>query len=444
MDRRNFLIGSLPLVPAGCASGGPLRSLAARNVMVTTKTGAVTGSQREQTLQFRGIPYAVAERFRPPQPLRWSTPKDATAPGPIAPQNPSQMDLYIGTNTPLPQGEDCQRLSLWTPSLDGRRPVMVFIHGGAYVSGSGEDARYSGDRLAADGDVVVVNVSYRLGALGFACLPDLGARDLGLLDILAGLDWVRENCASFGGDPGNVTVFGQSAGAHAIATILARPRGAPFHKAILQSPPLAAPLSVAEAERVGASFLAALKTNPVEASVSEILEAQLKVTASGGRRMAFAPISPSFAPSTPTAGRGLILMSGWTLDDSAPFIALASGKPLSLFGSAAEKAATAQVTEQTFGKPARDFANNWSKAGADCSVYRFDWRPAGAPLGAGHCLELALLLGAPSDWANAPMLGQARVEQVQEIGSQLRKEWGKFARSGTGPAKQAWLARPDL
>ncbi|MBI3864220.1 MAG: carboxylesterase family protein, partial [Planctomycetia bacterium] len=177
--------------------------------------------------------------------LRMLPIRDATRPAAICPQAPSRLSFAMGDLADT-QDEDCLTLTVWTPSAGGARrpvplPVLVWLHGGAYVSGGGALDWYSGARLAREGDLVVVGVNYRLGALGWLHHRDLCAGNLGLLDQHAALEWVRDNIAAFGGDPGNVTLWGQSAGAQSIALLLMRAssRGL-FRRAILQSAPLGA------------------------------------------------------------------------------------------------------------------------------------------------------------------------------------------------------------
>jgi para-nitrobenzyl esterase len=217
------------------------------NRTVATSRGRLVGSEERGLVVFRGVPFARTpvgpHRLRPPEPPpRWDGVREARRFGPAAPQNAAEMGplfrLGIGETA-----EDCLHLNVWTPAPDGaRRPVLVWIHGGAFVLGAGSQLLYDGSTLARRGDVVVVTLNYRLGALGFLhlatrfgeALPASGNE--GLLDQIAALEWVRDEIASFGGDPGNVTVFGESAGSMSCATLLGTP-GAQglFHRAILQS-----------------------------------------------------------------------------------------------------------------------------------------------------------------------------------------------------------------
>jgi para-nitrobenzyl esterase len=201
-----------------------------------TNSGRVSGLARQGHTAFLGIPYAKAERFAPPEPATpWSGVKEATTIGFAAPQT---SHAIIGFAASGPQGEDCLNLNVFTPACDGgRRPVMVWIHGGGFTHGAGYEPLYDGGSLAVRGNVVVVTINYRLGALGLLCLPEIGARgNQALLDQVMALTWVRDNIGAFGGDPADVTVFGESAGSAAIGCLLTMPsaRGL-FRRSIQQS-----------------------------------------------------------------------------------------------------------------------------------------------------------------------------------------------------------------
>src|SRR5208337_918811 len=223
--------------------------MAIDDLVVETTYGPVRGSDDGRARAWKGIRYAAPPvgdlRFRatePPQ--RWTEVADATSFGPACPQ-PSfpNMPLDLGA----PQSEDCLRLNIWASSdtqPGNGKPVMVWLHGGAYVLGSSSQPLYDGRRLVGSGDVVVVTVNYRLGALGFLDLSsfDTARRrfdsNIGLRDVLAALGWVRDNIAAFGGDPQRVTLFGESAGAGIVTTLLASPAAEGlFAGAIAQSSP---------------------------------------------------------------------------------------------------------------------------------------------------------------------------------------------------------------
>ena len=239
--------------------------------VVRTTAGELRGSIENGMAVFRAVPYAAAPtgelRFKPPQPMPgWQGVRDATRDGPIAPQGRSRLAHVMG-DFERPQSEDCLTLTVWTPAADSRkRPVLVWIHGGAFASGAGSLPWYSGERLAANGDVVVVSINYRLGALGFLCLPGISEGNLGLLDQVAALRFIRDNIAAFGGDPDNVTVVGQSAGAASIAIIMTMPQaGGLFRRAILQSTPFGRMARTLEdSHRIGQRLLDVLGLKPDE------------------------------------------------------------------------------------------------------------------------------------------------------------------------------------
>ena len=210
---------------------------------VDTQNGQVAGFVEDGISKFYGIPYAAAPvgdcRWRAPQPVEpWTGVRDAFAFGPICLQTVgSTFDL----RTPL-ESEDCLYLNVWTESStpDEARPVMVWIHGGGNLGGAGSEQAFDGTRLATKG-VVAVTFNYRLGAFGFLAHPDVGA-NFGVLDYVAALTWVRDNIANFGGDPNNVTIFGESAGAVAVRTLLSCPPATGlFHRAIIESAGFEAP-----------------------------------------------------------------------------------------------------------------------------------------------------------------------------------------------------------
>ena len=215
---------------------------------IATASGQVTGTRESEsgTCVWRGIPYAAppvgALRWRPPQPpASWGGVRQATSWGPICMQQ-GVMDP-INFDPSGKQDEDCLYLNIWRPDRPGKLPVMVWVHGGAYTGGTGNTPLYWGDRLARDGDVVVVTLNYRLGAFGFLAHPALRAEEAsqttgnyGSLDQIAALKWVQTNIAAFGGDPAQVTLFGESAGGWTVCTLMASPlANGLFQRAILES-----------------------------------------------------------------------------------------------------------------------------------------------------------------------------------------------------------------
>ena len=257
-----------------------------------TTAGTIEGTEENGLCVFRGVPFAappVGElRFKPPQPVEsWDGVREAKSFGPISLQASNEMleALLPPSDPPQPQSEDCLYLNVWTPSLDDdARPVMVWIHGGAFTIGSGSEDYYNGANLASRGDVVIVTINYRLGALGFLNLPALGQTNFGMRDQVAALKWVQDNIANFGGDPGNVTIFGESAGGMSVASLMASPEAAGlFQKAIPQSGAGHNALSNEETNATALKFCQALGVDPddvdalMAADPADILAASVAV-----------------------------------------------------------------------------------------------------------------------------------------------------------------------
>lgn len=244
--------------------------------VVDTAYGPVRGIDDGTAMSWKGLRYAappVGElRFRAPQPpQRWTEVADADGYGCVCPQPPvPNFPLDLGAR----ESEDCLFLNIWAPSGtapgDGK-PVMVWLHGGAYVLGASSQPLYDGSRLASRGDVIIVSLNYRVGVFGFLDLSALSGRrqfdsNIGLRDVIAALRWVRENIAAFGGDPSRVTVFGESAGAGIVTTLLAIPEaGGLFSTAIAQSSPATSVYDSNRAQRVTHQVLDFLGIGPAEA-----------------------------------------------------------------------------------------------------------------------------------------------------------------------------------
>lgn len=290
---------------------------------VITACGEISGIQRENHVEFRGIPYAEqpigVSRFKAPQPLLPDDePMAAETFGDACQQEEVSM---FGISQ---MSEDCLYLNIWTPDCDNRkRPVMVWIHGGGYQTGSGAQLIYRGGQLAVHGDVVVVTLNYRLGAFGFLYLNDLipehydvGANN-GLLDQIEALKWIRQNIAQFGGDPDQVTLFGESAGAMAIATLLACPAAQGlFKRAILQSGSADQVLTREEANKIAHRFLEVTDINPAKPDKLWQLTPQQIVKAQRDcMRMSFD--RGMYAQQVPQTGMTLVpVIDGLTLPQS--------------------------------------------------------------------------------------------------------------------------------
>lgn len=275
-------------------------------IIVETDSGKTEGYQQRGLYVFKGIPYAAApvgeQRWLPPKAVKpWSGVRQSQSYAAIAPQMVAPQGVFNQRPTEEPQSEDCLYLNVWTPGLDdARRPVLFWIHGGGFTGGSGSQPAYKGSRLSARGDVVVVTINYRLGSLGFLNLDEMTGGKIpatgneGLLDQIAAMKWVRSNIMAFGGNPENVTIFGESAGGMSIGCLLAVPQAKGlFHKAILQSGaantawPLGSAVKVAEQFLnildLGPTDVDALRSLPVERLLAAQQELAPRMLASGLR-----------------------------------------------------------------------------------------------------------------------------------------------------------------
>jgi para-nitrobenzyl esterase len=286
-------------------------------------SGGVRGEVTNGVRQFRGIPYAASaagdNRFRPPQPLDpWSGIRDASSWGAMAPQpahtslsleatNPQLFADAFGPSYDQAMSEDCLTMHVWAPDSHAQspRPIMVWLHGGGFDHGTSATPRTDGSALAAKHDVVVVAVTHRLGAIGYTYLDDIdpsyrGSANVGMLDIVAALEWIATNAVAFGGDPTNVTLFGESGGGCKISTLMAMPaaRGL-FHKAIIQSGPFAEPPTPVEATATARMLLAELDIDtdrPLRPQLDNVgfadIAAAQEILISSGRLggLAFSPV----------------------------------------------------------------------------------------------------------------------------------------------------------
>ncbi|WP_368931301.1 carboxylesterase family protein [Achromobacter xylosoxidans] len=411
-------------------------------VQARLRAGMLTGLRDGGVCRFSAIPYAEPPvgplRFAPPEPARWQGPRDATRPGSVAPQLPSRLRGAMG-DFEAPQAEDCLHLTVWTPAADERRrPVVVWLHGGAWQSGGGALDWYDGAALAARGDLVMVAVNYRLAALGWLHVPGQTA-NVGLLDQECAIDWVLGNIQDLGGDPARVTLMGQSAGASSICAMLARrPR---FGRAILQSAALGRGFrSSAQAAALGQVFLDAAGAGDLEQAralpVERLLSAQrapqviAALEAEGSRRSLFGPVldgqvlPADIAPALKSAaGRADVLVS-YTRDEMAAF-------------PGGDGPDCALASEAVFGAPSRQWAVDAAAQGRQAWLARFDVAPTARFL-ACHCIELPFVFDTLAAFATAPMLRGLPPTQAATLARATQRAWIAFIR-GEAPG---WAPAP--
>ena len=483
--RVSFTFMSVAFCGCGDGGGGTIAPPASDPLVAQTTLGEIRGFEREGAVWFLGIPYAEPPvgdlRFKPPVPVApWTGTLVASAFGPACPQ-PVEEDQVLYQN----QSEDCLTLNVWTP-VDGgkRRPVMYWIHGGGWIYEGTEDPLYWGSRLASVGDVVVVSVEYRLGAFGFTDLSALAgagaeyaaSANAGMLDQLLGLEWVRDHIAAFGGDPTNVTIFGESAGGSSVAGMMAMPDARNlFHRAIAQSASLStvrgrefsSRVTEVLMEKAGVDDLAGL----VALGTEQLLAAQEGVISTtfvedvlfgmtvDGVVLPEHPITATLVGNT----LDVPLLLGTNKDEvrlyttTIPLLASLPVKAMVKFfpvaGRAIPEGESADSTALFYAglRPSDSPGDLAMQIGTDIFfripslrlaeahamqrsspvfVYRFDYEPP-APawpeleLGSPHGAELGFVFGTPGGWLE--LYGDRAPELLQE---QMILTWSSFARDG--------------
>ncbi|MCV7108440.1 carboxylesterase family protein [Mycolicibacterium chitae] len=465
------------LLLTGCAAGaqpGPEAAPGLEAGVVDTTAGTVRGQVAPGYQLFEGIPYAAAPvgplRWQPPRPPQpWAGMRDASSPGPRCIQ-----DVALDPGSGQDYSEDCLSLNVWTPEGAEQRPVMVWIHGGGFANGSGD--QYDAKWLVTGGDIVVVTLNYRLGALGFLAHPAVGDGNYGLADQQAALRWVRDNIARFGGDPDRVTIAGESAGAVSVCDHLVAPDSAGlFDAAIIQSGPCqqqpelpaARAASIDYARSVGcadpataARCLRGLPPEELEGSprYAWIGDAGLSGPVIGTEDL---PVDPVDALGTPRAARVPVLI-GTTRDEFTLFTALEylrtgqsptvgeyPGQLAEIFGVDAGAVAaryspdrfggnvalaySAAVTDGMFACVADRMAAQLSRGVDPAPVYAYEFSDRSAPapdplrtvpfpVGASHSLELRYLF----DVGGAPPLDPAQ----RALSAEMVEFWTEFVSTG--------------
>lgn len=444
-------------------------------MLAKTRYGMLEGTREGSVSIWKGIPYASPPvgslRFRPPKPPEaWRGVRSAQRYGPSAMQSESVIMRALG-DSPAQIDEDCLYLNIWSPGADHqRRPVLFWIHGGSFLYGSGSSYLYDGKFFAEQGNVVVVTINYRLGVFGFLHLGDLGEEsyrasgNCGLLDQAAALRWVHENIEAFGGDPNNVTIFGESAGAVSVGCLMTMPEAKGlYHKAILQSGTARHKLTPDAATRVTEQLLARLQLDRSRLSELENIPAKTLLKAAGAfPRSAFGPVGDGVTiPNNPERSlkEGMAapipVLLGTNLDEWRLFtgfdpkwewireseilpLAEQAFRPIwsklrdhviqerswnrTLFEQA--------MTQYVFTYPAIAFAESHAKQGAPVWMYRFDYSATGydGRLKACHALEIPFVWNSIQHPETVDLTGSD--PHRYELARQMHLAWIAFAHRG--------------
>ncbi|MHA6758176.1 carboxylesterase/lipase family protein [Streptacidiphilus sp. PAMC 29251] len=458
-------------------------------IQVATTGGPVRGVHQDGLAVFKGVPYAAAPvgdlRWRPAQPHPgWDGVLDAAAYGPSAPQSYGGPAVSaLGGHGAPPFDEDCLTLNVWTPAADSAsRPVLIWIHGGGFVSGSGSLPIYAGDTFARDGDLVVVTINYRLAALGYLHFgsehggSDSEPGNVWLTDQIAALRWVRDNIAAFGGDPGNITVAGQSGGAFSTAALAAHPQSNTlFHRAILQSPPLGLPIpALAESGRIAAAYLDAVGAKDLDelrrVPWTRLIEASTEVfipsMAWGHWTVPHTPVRDDVTLTRDAvelvlddAALDIDILIGWTREEANLVFALSPlhadatreqvlARAADSFGDRAAEVYAAHearrpgatplevledlVSHELFAGPAIEVARARATRGRPVWAYRFDYATPAyeGRLAAPHCLELPFVFDNFDNWSHAPLVDGIEPADQQALSTAMHRAWISFIRTG--------------
>ena len=373
---------------------------------------------------FHHIRYARAERFEEPElmPFDESMLDDSTVVS--CPQNRFRLGFIMGDGERTVQDEDCHFLSISTPSREGNRPVLVWIHGGAYIAGCGGESAYDGTALAEEGDIVVVSVNYRLGVFGYLYNPDGEPRNLGFKDQMTALKWIHENISRFGGDPCQVTLAGQSAGGHSVASLISCCKEPYFRKAIIQSAPLGFQFGEQYLKKQYRDFLDLLGKTVSEATTTDMLIAQKRLMEASGKSMCFSPYVHALGKGIACPSLERVLIT-WQKDDTSPFVAMRL-KHEKTFGGFLDRLMTKISTWFVFKTMNRRYASFLKQNGIEVLMHDLSWRPEGSKFGACYCLELSLLFGSWERWKGTGMLGQTDEAEWKRHSQELRKQWLQF------------------
>ena len=436
----------------------------AKNTTINIESGPIAGYIDNGVYIYKGIPYGKAERFMPPtDPEPWKEVRASRSYGPVSPHGPRQgwyddnqaFTMHWDDGYP---DEDCLRVNVWTSSIKAgsKLPVMVWLHGGGFSEGSSqEQIGYDGTNLARDHGVVVVSLNHRLNALGFLDLSGYGAKyahsgNAGMLDIVKALEWVKKNIASFGGDPSNVTVFGQSGGGGKVSTLMAMPSAKGlFHKAIVQSGSITNLMNPKYSRRIGAATVANLGISPaqvdrmVDVPYEQLLAAYRKAVQQVTEEARQDGALPTNILDQLIFGQ-LPVVDGEVIpaQPSSPE-ALALSKDVPVIIGTVYHEFTRDMEDPVFKPLALKQAADRTAAGcAPVYLYQFTWESPvlDGAMGSTHCIEIPFVFD--NVLLHRTFTGGG--EDAVELGHRVSRLWTSFAKTGR-PASNGmpvWLAYP--
>ncbi|MFT5245261.1 MAG: para-nitrobenzyl esterase [Psychroserpens sp.] len=422
-----------------------------QNRIINTSLGEVKLIVENSVLKVTNIPYAKAKRYELPSPVEESPPlSDPQKLSPACPQEkrPLFLDIFgIELLDMLDQSEDCLNLSVTRPNnnLD-TLPVMIWIHGGSYISGAGDAAIFDPAVLVHNQNVIVVNISYRLGLLGFLGGYNDIPPNLGYLDILEAIKWVNKNISYFGGNPDNVTLFGQSAGGEAIVQmmLIEESKGL-FKNVIIQSAPLGL---IFDRKNMIQDMIEVAKEIPRQAHIDTILSRQKEVLAAASEyglkaAMPFGvqygkypfPDEEDVEKIWKERTKEINILIGYTKDETSLYVPyIPKFKKMAntpIVGRLLKKIAVDITTKKVYKKGAKKFAKKSTSDSNDVYIYEIIWGSKTNGFGATHTIDLPLLLGDSLIWKNAKLIEGLSAKEVIESQMKVCALWARFARTGT-------------
>lgn len=412
------------------------------NCYVNIREGRLMGNDHGAYQEYLNVPYASdGGRFKiAKEPEEWTGIYDATKRGPVFPQAKGRLSSVMGnTAEETYQSESAFTLNIWTPDTDSAHPVLFWMHGGAFMTGGGAIPWYSGEYLAKDCGIVVVNVSYRLGVLGNLFLPSVTDTNLSVHDVNQALLWVHKNIAEFGGDPDNITIAGQSAGAWYAVCMMGNPalKGMFAKAGLFSFNGGTRPYTLKEAERMTEILLNNLKIDDPQKLMNipaeDILKAQ-KIAVDQPERLniPFLPVTDMetigedyIAQAAKVADPSVAIFCGTVAHESTPFVAFREGESEEAYLERVQ-----QNTEIAFEKDTERLLRKMNENGNDIYRYRFAFESAMPHVHACHCFDIPFLLRNFNCWEGAPFLNGIDRNKASEVSDQYSSAFVNFMRYG--------------